>query len=491
MTQDWATDQTATVNEHNDRRGLSRDCPAFERGGQMPALAERIEGFFVRYRRHVTLINLALFGLFVALMLLPLFLDEPAEDATPLSHFTTFSNYVIWAVWFPLILLSVILTGRSWCGLLCPIGAASEWSNKIGTKLQIPRWVRWRGTPLISFFVVTIWGQTVGVRDHPEATAIVFGTVLIVAILLGILFGKNKRAWCRHMCPIGLLLGVYSRIGAVDFRPKRPRLGGDQWTERTACPTMIEIDRKTESRHCIECFRCVSPKAKGGLYLRFRWPGEEIEAIRDHNPNLSELVFFFASTGIVLGAFMWLALDSYQQIRSAIGTWVIDQEWYWLGEPGPFWLMSVHPERREVFYWFDFFMISGYMLAWLAVMTAVLGATTALAAWLSGRLGGDGSFRTRFLELAYQYAPVAMISLLLGLGGELFRNLEILGFGADGIAIVKAVLFIGAWLWSVRLGERLLARQQVPWQRRWLPLLAGGGGGLAICAAWYPAIFGV
>ncbi|MCK5876289.1 MAG: 4Fe-4S binding protein, partial [Candidatus Marithrix sp.] len=176
--------------------------------GFFAKLANKIEYFFFRYRFILNIVHVIMFFVFLALLFLPLFLSEPPEDgATPLSHFTLFVNYAMWGLWFPLVFISVIFTGRSWCGLFCPMGAASEWANKIGFQRQIPAWIRWEGTPIISFLIITILGQTVGVRDHPEAIAEVFGGTLFIAIIIGFIYGRNKRAWCRHMCPIGLLLG--------------------------------------------------------------------------------------------------------------------------------------------------------------------------------------------------------------------------------------------------------------------------------------------
>lgn len=184
-------------------------------------VSSQIEVFFVRHREHLVWVHGVMFICFLALLFLPLFLSEAPEQATPFTHFSVFANSIMWGVWFPLVFLSVIFTGRSWCGLLCPMGAASEWANKKGLQRTVPRWLKWEGTPVVSFIIVTILGQTVGVRDHPEAIAEVFGGTLLFAILIGYLYGRNKRTWCRHMCPIGLLLGVFSRLGAVQFWPKR------------------------------------------------------------------------------------------------------------------------------------------------------------------------------------------------------------------------------------------------------------------------------
>ncbi len=454
-------------------------------------LAKRIEIFFFEHRNKLKIVHAGMFILFLAIVLGPVFLPDPPEDANPLTHFTTFANYVMWGLWFPLVFLSVIFTGRSWCGIMCPMGAASEWANGVGLKRAIPRWLSWEGTPIVSFLFITVLGQTVGVRDHPEAIAEVFGGTILMAIVIGYFYGKRKRAWCRHMCPIGLLLGVFSRIGAVQFTPKRKAPGGDRWTEKGVCPTMIDLPRKEESRHCIECFRCVNPNAKGTVAMRLRPPGEEVENIRDHHPNGWEIIFFFLGTGIAIGGFLWLILPHYMTLRLGIAEFFIDREQFWVGDPGPSWLMSVHPDRREVFNWIDFFSIITFMSGFMVLFSCVLTITTGISAWLSGKFGGDKTFRSRFIELGYQYAPIAMVSLVIGLGSELFNVFGWMGFGEEIIGWSKGILFGAAWFWCIRLGYKILENQGVKESNRWLAMVPGTFGSLMVGLAWWPAIFGL
>lgn len=469
----------------------ARILPAAECTRRSARPAGRIEAFLVRHRDRLAWVHAAMFVVFLGIILVPAFLPDPPEDATPVTHFSTFANYVLWGLWFPLVFLSVIATGRSWCGLMCPMGAASEFANKRGFQNPIPRWVRWEGTPVVSFLLITILGQTVGVRDHPEAALEVFGGTMVAAIAVGLVWGRNKRAWCRHMCPIGLLLGVFSRLGAVQFAPKRPRDGGDTYTDKGLCPTMITLNSKQESRHCIECFRCVNPPRKGGLFLRLRRPGEEVEQIRQHNPNPVEVWFLFLGTGVALGGFLWLVLPLYQRLREAVALWFFEHDWYWVGESGPAWLMSVHPERREVFVWLDFLMITGFMVGTMVLLAAFLWVATSMAAWAAGRVGADGDRKSRFVELGYQYAPVAMVSLVIGLGGELFEGLRLVGLGDGAVGGAKGLLFALGLLWSIHLGARILAGQGVAASRRWAPLLPGIVGSVAVGLLWWPAIFGL
>ncbi|HEY5717939.1 MAG TPA: 4Fe-4S binding protein [Motiliproteus sp.] len=453
--------------------------------------ADRISATLYTHRGLLPWIHLVMLVFFVTLIFLPLALPDPDGQAKPWNDFVVFARFLMWGVWFPLTLLSVVISGRSWCGLLCPMGAASEWANRYGLQRPIPGWLRWEGTPIVSFILVTTLGQTVGVRDHPEAMAEIFGGTLLAAIVVGLIYGSRKRAWCRHLCPIGLLLGVFSRLGAVQFTPKRKKAGGDRYTTHGICPTLIDVVHKEESRHCIECFRCVKPDSPGSLRVRLRPPGEEVAQIRDHHPNSAEVWFFFLGTGSALGGFLWLVLPLYQQLRQQVGEWFIEREMYWIGESGPWWLMSVHPERREVFNWLDFMMIVGFMTAVMLLFGLVLAALTLLASWLSGKLGADGSLRSRFNELAYQFMPVALASLIIGLGGELFNLLLELGLTAGMVAGLKGGLMVLALLWSVALGNQILRRQQLRLGKRLLAAIPGVLGSGVIAAAWFVAIFGL
>lgn len=452
----------------------------------------RLEAFMVRHRSKLAWLHVAMFFGFMALMIVPLWLPLPPDGATFYNNFTTFANFVIWGLWFPLVFVSVIFTGRSWCGILCPLGASSEWANRIGLKRPVPRWVRWEGTPVVSFIVITVLAQTVDARGFPQGIAVVFGLAFACAVVLGFAYGqgRNKRPWCRHMCPIGLMLGVFSRIGAVQFVPKRPQPGGDAYTQKGVCPTMIDLKRKEESRHCIECFRCVSPKAHGGLALALRKPGTEVADIRHHNPNAAEIWFLFLATGLAMGGFLWLILPQYGALRQTIGVWAIDRGWDWLGNSGPWWLMSVHPQGREVYTWLDFFTISGFMLAFAALLTIVLTLLTGFSSWIAGRFGADLDLRRRFVEQAYAYMPVAMVSLVVGLGSELFDAIHVAGLSSWAVSATKIVLFGLGTLWSMVLGYRLVGAQGLAGIQRLLTLLPLLAGVAFVGLNWWPAIFG-
>ncbi|MEK7850324.1 MAG: 4Fe-4S binding protein, partial [Deltaproteobacteria bacterium] len=217
---------------------------------------ERIEGFLVRNRDRFGYIHFGMFILFLALFLIPPFLPAPPEEAKPWNNFVLFAKFAVWGLWFPLILASVIIFGRAWCGLFCPQGALSEFLNKRGEDRAVPKWLRWEGTPIMSFIIITVLGQLVAVRDYPKPMLLIFGGTTVLAALLGYRYTNGRRAWCRNLCPVGLLLGIFSRLGMVGITPppSPPYQGGDKrGVGNVVCPLYINLNNKVASRHCIEC----------------------------------------------------------------------------------------------------------------------------------------------------------------------------------------------------------------------------------------------
>jgi hypothetical protein len=162
--------------------------------------------------------------------------------------------------------------------------------------------------------------------------------------------------------------------------------------------------------------------------------------------------------------------------------------WTWFGEPASIWVASVHPERGEVFNWLDVVAISIFMLLWAGGAAVVLALATLASAYLAGAAGADGTLYARFLELGYQFAPVCLVSLVIGLGGQLFAPLGALDPGAPDIA--KQLLFALGLAWSVYIGWRLLGVQGLPPDKRLLPLFPGVAGSAAAGIAWWVGIFG-
>ncbi|OGP31333.1 MAG: hypothetical protein A2073_07505 [Deltaproteobacteria bacterium GWC2_42_11] len=451
----------------------------------MSDIVKDIENFFVRNRDRFAYIHAGMFIVFVVLILVPPFLPLPDEDAAIWNNFTLLVRFLIWGIWFPLVLLSVIFFGRLWCGLLCPQGAMAEYAGKIGLNRSIPRWMRWQGMPIISFIFITIFAQLVGARDYPLTAMEVFSGTMILAVLVGFLYTSGRRPWCRYLCPIGPLLGIFSRLGAVSLIPPVPPLEkggyrGDWDGKGCVCPTFINTSTKVASSNCIECFRCVNPETSASLHLKIRHPGLEIEEIKNREPNIWEPIFLFLATGLALGAFHWQASRFYIQYKQALGDFLLNMGLGdFIGRSGPWWLMVNYPDAGEVFIWLDFISITTFLLESMVMVATILFFFTAISAVL---LREKEEIAATITRLGYVYAPAALVSLVLGLGLILFQSMIDLGLSKKTVQVIQEILFAGGGAWSMYLAFRLQER----WSLAIIPNLFGIG---FIAFAWHKVLF--
>ena len=453
-------------------------------GGGADGVIRKVERFFVENRKNLFYVHIAMILVFLVLIAVPAFLPAPSESDGLSSNFVLFSKFMVWGLWFPLVFISVIFLGRFWCGTLCPQGALTEYANKKTLNKPVPRLLASGWVPVSSFIVITIAGQVLGVRDYPLATLELFGITTLAAVLTGFLFSRERRVWCRYLCPVGPLLSVFSRLGAISFENKvtpfhKGGLGGIRSGKGKAylCPTFINTQTKTATSNCIECFKCVEPGNPASLHLSVRRPGREVEEIRTRDSNPWEVIFIFVAAGLSLGAFYWQSSPVFVMYKQSLGGLLMDMGLTnVIGWNGPWWLMVNYPAAGDVFNLLDAVSIATFMLGMTVFVGAVLFLVTALSSLCLKR---DDSILSEVFALGYAYAPVALVSLVLGLGGILFDGMAELGIAA---AFIKQSLFIAGIVWSAYIAFSL-ARRMV------LPAAILSGGVIFMAFLWKGALF--
>jgi polyferredoxin/NAD-dependent dihydropyrimidine dehydrogenase PreA subunit len=87
-------------------------------------------------------------------------------------------------------------------------------------------------------------------------------------LFLAIIFIERyeSRNWCRNLCPLGTLLGLFGRFSPLKRVPAR--LCGDCQDCRSTCPTSFDDDLLRQE-DCILCMECLEACQKGRV--KFTW----------------------------------------------------------------------------------------------------------------------------------------------------------------------------------------------------------------------------
>lgn len=90
------------------------------------------------HQRAIRRIQWAVVGIYLSLLTLPVLLPIPASGERIWNNLTLLSQFVFWGIWWPFVLLSMVLVGRAWCGILCPEGSLAEAVSRSSRGWAIP-----------------------------------------------------------------------------------------------------------------------------------------------------------------------------------------------------------------------------------------------------------------------------------------------------------------------------------------------------------------
>ena len=185
---------------------------------RLSALLGRFGDWLRDHQKLIRRIQWAVVLAYLILVSVPAFLPLPGRAAHIWTNFTLFAQFAFWGVWWPFVLVSMVLVGRGWCGIFCPEGALTEMVSRHSRGLAVPRWLTWKGWPFVAFVGTTVYGQMISVYQYPKPALLILGGSTAGAIAVGWLYGRNKRVWCRYLCPVNGVFGLLAKLAPVHFR---------------------------------------------------------------------------------------------------------------------------------------------------------------------------------------------------------------------------------------------------------------------------------
>ncbi len=451
-------------------------------------------GHFMRdHQRAIRYVQWFIVGFYLFLLTVPVFISLPGNTASVFNHLTIFAQFAFWGIWWPFVLVSIPLLGRTWCGVFCPEGALTEWASRHGRGRAIPKWVRWSGWPFIAFCLTTVYGQLISVYQYPWAAATILGGSTVAAMLVGWLYGRNKRVWCKYLCPVSGVFGLLAKLSPwyyrVDVQAWRDPV---RHIEPINCAPLLPLRHMKGSSECHMCGRCSD--YRGAISLAARSPESEILYIAEGSVWQTSLLVF-GMMGLAVGAFLWSVSPWYITIKQYIAIWLVNHNVYWpLSSNAPWFVLTNYPQVNDSFSWLDGVVI----LTFIGITAAITGGALFISLWLTDKVlpytanpgvrDGNGTLiRSRLSglhKLAQGLIPVAGMGVFLGLSATTIKLLKHEGIAVGWANAVRFTLLAMAVLWSLRLIWQLAGLRTSKLRLKLFATCTVACGMLPFCWAW-------
>jgi polyferredoxin len=441
----------------------------------------RLGEALARHRRAIAVVQWAVVLVYAVLVAVPAFLPLPQASASMVNNLTLAAQFAFWGLWWPGVILATMLLGRIWCGVLCPEGALAEFASRHGRAGPIPRWVRWRGWPLLAFVATTVYGQLVSVYEYPQAALLVLGGSTVAAVVVGLAYGRGKRVWCRYLCPVSGVFALLARVAPLHYRVDRAAWAA--YPLRTAavdCAPLLPVQQMTGAAQCHACGRCAGHR--DAVSLSARSPAAEILASGPRDMGRAEAwLLIWGLFGVAIGAFRWSSDARFVAWRQHGAAWLAEREWWALLDTNaPWWLLTHYPAVGDAFTWLDGLLIPAY----IGATALLIGGFLQAGAWLAGRLS-----RLPWTVLAATWIPAAGAGLFVGLTLLTQTQLRAEGIYLPWLDTARTVVLCGAFAVALVLGAMRLVRERVPPVRAVLAWLALAAPLALVGAAWWQQLF--
>lgn len=245
----------------------------------------------------------------------------------PQTRDSSITLNLFWAWWWPGYLLLFVFIGRLWCAV-CPFMITAEWIRRFSLWL-FPRqqltwntqWLnRWGAWLLFGGFVaIYLWEKLWDLPHHAALSAWLLLAITAGAVICSLIY--ERRLWCRYLCPIGGMNGMFAKLAMVEVRATQQVCGsqcstfgcykGSAATAVTfadalptegqatgGCPLYSHPAQLQDNRDCMLCMTCMKACPNRSVQLNLRFPTSDL--LENHRAFGAEVALLLLLLGGVL-----------------------------------------------------------------------------------------------------------------------------------------------------------------------------------------------
>ena len=266
--------------------------------------------YFLRSKWWTERINYGFTLTFFAVIVLVLFI-------CPQNRQENFALNLFWAWWWPLILIGFPFVGRLWCAV-CPFMIYGEVTQKLSLWLfprQLKKWPRpqaekYGGWFLFGLFtLILLWEELWNLENTAYLSACLLLLITSGAMIFSAIF--ERRFWCRYLCPIGGMNGMFAKLAMTELRAQQGTCSAECTTyqcykggvqkgeglETNGCPLYSHPAQLEDNRDCVLCMTCLQACPHRSVEFNLRPPG--IELWTTHTPRSYEVALLFLLLNVV------------------------------------------------------------------------------------------------------------------------------------------------------------------------------------------------